>query len=448
MARKDEEDSLFSDELTLTRPGTYLPPFPDGDAISSALPGVTGQCALQGKAHFLSWIDFTLEHPDEIRETESTEDVTFYHYYGFLENKGKAPAFVVEVSSFDDVAQVNGFSLVLRDEPLKRLRTANLVYCRDTEWGREQLVRSLNEDALQKYEEDRLEEARELIDKAIRQSGANSAYLFNNRGLISWKMGNTEQAKIDFLASIRLEEENGDPYFNMGLIYFDECNYERALHYLQRAVETNPQDGQFLTELGHLYLEMEREEEALKLFQRALESDPTDPQVDFHLGYYFLYKKQKPRNAVKYYGQGLKKDPDDQFAMADLAVAHWVLGNRRKTQAIHRILQGNTRLMPYTISRLVYLNVEMGNYENALKYYHQALSQREPFEPEWLHYNAALVYAKTGRPKQALDTLDLAVRVGGEAVIKRALSDKALRDLKGMPDFKKLMRSTVKRRNR
>ncbi len=54
--------------------------------------------------------------------------------------------------------------------------------------------------------------------------------------------------------------------------------------------------------------------------------------------------------------------------MADLAVAHWVLGNRRKTLAIHRALQGNPRLMPYTISRLVYLNVEMGDYENALKY--------------------------------------------------------------------------------
>jgi len=46
------------------------------------------------------------------------------------------------------------------------------------------------------------------------------------------------------------------------------------------------------------------------------------------------------------------------------------------------------------------------------------------FEPEWLHYNAAIVYAKTGHPKQALDILDLAVKAGGEAVIKRALSDK------------------------
>jgi len=143
-------------------------------------------------------------------------------------------------------------------------------------------------------------------------------------------MGKTDEAKADFLASIGLDEGNGDPYFNIGLIYFDESDYSRALYYLRRAVEINPRDSQFLTELGHLYLELEREEDALKSFKQAFENDPDDAQVDFHLGYYFLYKRREPLHAVKYYAKGLKKDPVDQFALADLAVAHWVLGNTRK----------------------------------------------------------------------------------------------------------------------
>jgi tetratricopeptide (TPR) repeat protein len=448
MARRDEEDGFLDQEQSLVLPETYLPPFPNGESIRISLPYVSAECLKTGQPGFLPWIEFTLEHPDEIREVEGAEDTVYYHYFNFIEQEGRAPAFIVEVCTAEEPAQVNGFSLVLHDDELRELRSSHLVYSSSVEWEREKLVRALNEQALQKYEDEGLEEARELIDAAIRYSGANSAYLFNNRGLICWKMGKTEQAKKDFRESISLEEGNGDPYFNMGLIYFDESDYDRAMHYLRRAVDTNPVDAQFLTELGHLYLELEREEEALQMFRRATESNPDDPQVDFHLGYYFLYKKRKPRHAVKYYGEGLKKDPDDQFAMADLAVAHWVLGNRRKTLALHQILQSKSRLMPYTVSRLVYLNVEMGDYENALKYYHQALSQSEPFEPEWLHYNAALVYAKTGRPRQALDTLDLAVKVGGEAVIKRALADKALRQLKGTPDFKKLVKGTAKRKNR
>jgi tetratricopeptide (TPR) repeat protein len=448
MATRELEDTfhLPEDSLILTTP--FLPPFPAERAIFEAFPEIVGGSLRLQKTDFLTWVNFTLENPDEIWEREGPADRRFYYYLNYVAGEGKPPLFVVELVSSEDLMEINDYSVILRESELNHLRAGNLVYSRTKEWERERIVRALNEKALAKYDENCLDEARQLIDAAIKVSGTGSAYLFNNRGLIWWKLGKTDEAKADFLASIHLDEGNGDPYFNIGLIYFDECDYSRALHYLRRAVEINPVDSQFLTELGHLYLELEREEDALELFQQAFENDPDDAQVDFHLGYYFLYKRREPRHAIKYYAKGLKKDPEDQFALADLAVAHWVLGNTRKTVKIHRLLQRSARLMPYTISRLVYLNMEMGDYEAALKYYRQALSQNEPFEPEWLHYNAAIVYAKTGRSKQALDILDLAVKAGGEAVIKRALSDKALQPLKRTPYFKKLIKLPTKRRNR
>jgi tetratricopeptide (TPR) repeat protein len=446
MARRDEEQTSCHD--TFIMPPTFLPLFPDINAILAGLPGVHSKSVEIGMTNFIPWVDFTLENPDEIWEISECEEKRFYHYVGYFEEEGKAPAFAVELCAVDEGTQINGYSLILNGGDLARLRVGHLVYCRSREWEREQIVRALNEQALTKYEEDRLSEARELIDNAIRLSINKSAYLFNNRGLICWKMSDTEQAKQDFLESISLDRGNGDPYFNMGLIYFDENDYRRALYYLQRAAAINPTDSQFLAELAHLYLELGQEAEALRLFRQAEENDPADSQVDFHLGHYFLYKKMNARHAIKYYCQGLRKDPDDQFALADLAVAHWIAGNKRKTKQISRSLRSKPRLMPYTISRLVHLNVQMGDYDSALEYYHQALDQTEPFEPEWLHYNAALVYAKTGRPRLAMDILDLAVKAGGEAVIKRARSDKALRELKTMPDFKKLIKHNSRRGNR
>jgi tetratricopeptide (TPR) repeat protein len=448
MATREMEDFFHWEEGPSVLTGPLLPPFPSESAILQVFPEIQGDGLRLQKTDFLSWVNFTLENPDEIWEHEGPDEGRFYHYLNYVSGEGKPPLFVVELVCSEDIMEVQDYSMILRKQELKRIRSGHLVYSRTKEWERERVVRALNEKALAKYDEECLEEARQLIDAAIRMSGTGSAYLFNNRGLIWWKMGRTAEAKADFLASINLDEGNGDPYFNIGLIYFDESDFSHALHYLRRAVEINPADSQFLTELGHLYLELEREEDALKLFRQAFENDPDDAQVDFHLGYYFLYKRREPLHAIKYYSKGLKKDPEDQFALADLAVAHWVLGNTRKTLRIHRLLQRSPRLMPYTISRLVYLNMEMGDYEAALKYYRQALSQNEPFEPEWLHYNAAIVYAKTGRPKQALDILDLAVKAGGEAVIKRALSDKALQPLKRTPDFKKLIKLPTKRRNR
>jgi tetratricopeptide (TPR) repeat protein len=439
------EEFQSGDENFEDMEAKFLPSFPQRDLIFKALPAMAPHGLALGKADFFHWVNFTLDYPDEIWEAEDGGDARIYHYLSYFGPMSREPAFAVEVCSADGFTEVQDYSLVLSEAQLDLLRLGNLVYSMTEEWHRETAIRGLNEHALEKYDEGRLEEAWLLINNAIGLSRSAAAFLFNNRGLIHWRMGKSELAKQDFLEAIGLEPNNGDPYFNLGLIYFDEHDHIKALHHLRAAVEINPTDNQFMTELGRLYLDLEREKEALKLFGTVSKNNPEDPQADFHLGHYFLYKKNDPARAVKYYGNGLKKDPDDQFAMADLAVAHWVLGNRRKSVGIRRDLERRPRLMPYTVSRLVYLNTETGNYDRALKYYSQAINCSEPFEPEWLHYNAALAYAKIGRADKALDTLGLAIRAGGEAVIRRAMHEKALQPLKRTEAFKQLMKTPDKR---
>lgn len=424
----------------------HLPGFPKPTEIVSSFPQLFGSSIFLDKTYFGPWVEFTLEYPDEIWEKEQpVEELASYYYISFFGSQFEAPAFVVEVSLIDEYMEVSDYSLLLDKFEISEIRSSVLVYSAAKEHEREKQIKGLNEKALQKYEENRLDEARDYIDSAIRISGPGSAYLFNNRGLICWKMGRIEQAKQDFLASIGLDRENADPYFNIGLIYLDEAEYRKALLYLRSAVELNPSDSQFLTELGHLYLEMDLEKDALSLFQKAYEANPDDAQVDFHLGYYFLYKKRKPVEAVKHYKCGLKKEPDDQYALADLAVAYWVKGAKKKTEEVQKQLKSMPSLAPYTVSRLVYLNMEMGAYEQALDYYRLAMDEKDPFEPEWLHYNAALVYAKTGRDKMALDVLGLAVRVGGHAVMEKAMTEHALSRFKQNDDFKKLLRSAKRK---
>ncbi|MFA6224208.1 MAG: tetratricopeptide repeat protein [Desulfomonilaceae bacterium] len=430
---------------------TSLPSFPDTVTISNAIPGVSSALNKFGKVGFGPWIAFTLEHPDEIWDLVSpSEDIDhkMLLYFSFFGDTDKVPAFCVEVNWLEEGLEVNNFVLVTELDKLERLRSGNLVFSARKEWEREKLVRSLNDAALTKYDEDRLDEAHELINQAIHLSNVGRAYLFNNRGLIRWKLGLVDQAKQDFVSSINLDDENGDPYFNLGLIYLDESDSDKALHYLAKAADIDPEDSQFLTELGHLYLEMDREKDALVLFKKTLNKDTDDAQVYFHLGHYFLYKKRQPRSAVKYYNLGLRTEPSDQFALADYAVAHLILGNRKRTLELRKIIESSTDLAPYTVSRLVYLNLQMGYYDDALKYYEQALVDKEPFEPEWLHYNAALIYASTGRYKQALAVLDLAVQAGGAAVIEKALSDGALQRLKKTPLFRKLVRMSNRRQDR
>ncbi len=448
MATQDRGQVFTEDFERVTFEESTLPVFPGQRKICRALPHLKEWNIELTQADFLFWVDFTLEQPDEIWETEGSDESLVFYYLMFLDVDGRPPVFAVEVCGADDSIRVVGFSLVSDVRDLVWLRSGRRLSSRLVDLQQEVVIQNLNERALSRYDEDCLEEARELIDLAIKISGAGNGYLLNNRGLICWKMGMVDEAKGNFLQSIRLDHGNGDPFFNIGLIYFDEADYGRALYYLRKAVALNPRDSQFLAELGHLYLELDREDEAMEHFTKALEFDPNDAQVHFHLGYYFLYKKRKPRIAVRYYGLGLQQAPEDQFALVDLAIAHLALGNRRKVQEIYCMLQKNSHLVPYAMSRLVYLNLELGDYESALMYYREALACDHPFEPEWLHYNAALVYAKTGRSRLALDLLNLAVRAGGEVVLSRAMSDKTLQELKRIPDFKKLLKLPSKRRNR
>ncbi len=419
---------------------TGLPSFPMMEHVVEALPGIYYDGTGMGKASFAQWVEFTLEFPDEVWDAGPVADGNVYHYLGFLVEMGATPAFAVEVLWLDGVAEVNDFTLVVRESDLNALRSGSIVYSLTEELARETQVRLLNERALMKYDENRLEEAGELLERAIMLSGSASAYLFNNRGLIHWKRGESEKAKDDFRESIRLDSSNSDAHFNLGLVYSDESDFVQALRHLERAVALEPGDNQYVTELGHLYLDLERENEALELYRKVLASQPCDAQINFHLGYYFLYKRNRPRKAARYFSKGLETRPGDQCALVDLAVAHWILGHKHKSQGIQRQLHKHSSLMPYTVSRLVYLSMETGDYEGALEYYERALNHNEPFEPEWLHYHAALAYAKSGRQEEALQTLSLALESGDRAIVEHAMGEKALRRLTETSAFKKLVR--------
>jgi hypothetical protein len=85
MATRDLEQGFHLDYRTVAIPGTYLPPFPDESAILHAIPEIAAGQVRLDKPSFLAWVDFTLEHPDEIWEIDESNDSKTIQYLGFLE---------------------------------------------------------------------------------------------------------------------------------------------------------------------------------------------------------------------------------------------------------------------------------------------------------------------------------------------------------------------------
>src|SRR4030042_3734400 len=100
MARRDEEQTSCHD--TFIMPPTFLSLFPDKRAIVAGFPGVHPKSVEIGMTNFIPWVDFTLENPDEIWEISELEEKRFYHYIGYFEREGKAPAFAGELCGIDE----------------------------------------------------------------------------------------------------------------------------------------------------------------------------------------------------------------------------------------------------------------------------------------------------------------------------------------------------------
>ena len=129
MATRDMDQTYSGEFHAAAPPATFLPAFPEKSAILATLPLNHPRFAPLGKTHFLSLVDFTLENPDEIWEIDEAEDVKIYHYVSFLDQDSKIPAFVVEVVFFDDLMEVNNFTLIVRNIDACLLRLGSLVYC-------------------------------------------------------------------------------------------------------------------------------------------------------------------------------------------------------------------------------------------------------------------------------------------------------------------------------
>ena len=168
MATVDLEETFSRDTLVGSELRTILPAFPEGSRIVKAMPEVEPAIAGMGKMAFLPWVDFTLENPDEIWDLGESPDRMVYHYFTCLGKASEPPIFVVEVSYSEDLVEINDFTLIVDQMDIAFLRTGRLLYSRSIEWQKEKQVRTLNELALTKYDEDHLDEARDLIDGAIR----------------------------------------------------------------------------------------------------------------------------------------------------------------------------------------------------------------------------------------------------------------------------------------
>ena len=97
-------------------------------------------------------------------------------------------------------------------------------------------------------------------------------YMFAEKG------ENLEEAEQLILKAVRAEQENGAFVDSLGWVYFQMGRYEEARELLERAVRLIPGDGTILEHLGDTYLALGLEGDAREAYLKALELEDTDAE--------------------------------------------------------------------------------------------------------------------------------------------------------------------------
>lgn len=130
--------------------------------------------------------------------------------------------------------------------------------------------------------------------------------------------GDTEKAKEQYLAELKLNDKDPVLHNNLGNVYRDSRQYEEAIKSYQKAIELDPKNATPYINLAHLYIyTLEKTDFGIEVYNRAIEENPDNADLPGLLAntYEQIGNYAKAREA---YENMLEKNPDNAVAKAGL----------------------------------------------------------------------------------------------------------------------------------
>ena len=143
----------------------------------------------------------------------------------------------------------------------------------------------------------------------------------NLHGIILAKKNLVEDAKVQFLSTIKKYPDFPDAYYNLGTIFFNEENYLEAENFLIKSTKLRNNYYEAIFNLGNLYRKTYRFDKAISLFNDCKKIYDQDPELYNALGLCYQ-KKKNYKLAIDYFNIAIKIKPDAYQIYNNLALAY------------------------------------------------------------------------------------------------------------------------------
>jgi tetratricopeptide (TPR) repeat protein len=229
---------------------------------------------------------------------------------------------------------------------------------------------------------------------------------YNSIGSAYSELGQYEDALVAFRKMIELEPDNSFGYLNVGVVYFQQGKYEQCIPFFQKSLQVQPHSLAY-TNLGTAFFFLKRYAESVPMFEKAAEMNQNDPMLVGNLADAYRWSGQLDRanttyeKAISLAFKQLQVNPRDANMMDQLSLYY-----AKKGDAVHA---GDFIRRARAIN-----STDVG-----------------------MIYDEAVVYTLTGRPAEALKSLQEALKKGYS--VQEAQNDPELASLQGRPEFAKLV---------
>lgn len=133
-------------------------------------------------------------------------------------------------------------------------------------------------------------------------------------------------AEMDQLAftayrqALTLDSELASARYNVGVLFLDQQRYSDAIEQFEQYLKLAPDSPRGLTKLGLAYLGDHQIAAAASSIQKSLQLSPEQPEALNAAGM-ILMQRDRPQDAVKYFGRALERRKNYPSALLNLAVA-------------------------------------------------------------------------------------------------------------------------------
>jgi tetratricopeptide (TPR) repeat protein len=254
------------------------------------------------------------------------------------------------------------------------------------------------------------------------------------------EQGRYEQAETAFAHAVDLDPVYWGVRQALGGYYFSRGRFEDAIDQYHRVLEQMPDYANGYNNLGGAFYMLGRFDKAAAAFEHALELAPTKAGYS-NLGS-VQYYRGRFGDAVKLYRQAIALAPDDHQLWGHLADAY--LASPEQEQAALESYRTAIGLAEQslkinatdaeTMSTLAYYYASVGSPERARELTSQALKLAP--DSVFVHYDTALVHARSGDVNPALRAIERAVELGYPAALLPV--DPGLELLAGSNRFRQL----------